>query len=277
MKKLILVSLIFFSSISFSDEHDFQFIEIDGNKLAYLCKGKGEVTVLMIAGMGLDAHATFKNTFHNAEASNYQLCLYDRAGTGKSTYLEPKVRPIIALAEELEAFIAKTGMKNLVLAPHSFGGFVARAYAHRNPQVVKGIIFIDAAHESWYADMKSSMSEKGWSTMEWIIDWERNQHSYEDFTEASSQSEIYSIPSDMPVYVMSRGIPHLSIRQTKMSYKDVDAYSESWDRSQEKLKKVSDKVESIVMRYASHLFDETDPWIVIENIEKMVSLIKEEI
>jgi pimeloyl-ACP methyl ester carboxylesterase len=224
----------------------------------------------MMAGMGLDAHASFKNTFHNAEPDNYRLCFYERAGTGKSAYKEPKVRKIIELVEEMEQFTLKVGMDELVLVPHSFGGFVARAFTNRNPNKVKGIVFVDAAHESWYADMKSSMSANAWKTMELIMDWERNQHSFEDFAEASSHSDLYSIRADMPVIVMSRGIPHVSIRQTKMSYQDVDVYTNSWNRSQQQLKKISNDVQPVTMHYASHLFDETDPWIVIDNIDKMV-------
>ena len=269
---LLLISLL--STPLLADEHDYQFINIGGNDLAYLCKGSGELTVLMVAGMGLDAHASFKNTFHNSKPKDYQLCFYDRAGTGKSSYEKPKVRNISALADELALFTEKLGWKKVVLVPHSFGGFVARAFAHKKPELVKGIIFVDSAHESWYQDMKNTMSASGWKTMEWIMAWERNQHSFEDFAEASSQSSIYAVSPELPITVMSRGIPHVSIRQTQMSYADVDAYTKTWDRSQKQLRKISSQTESVVMKYASHFFDETDPWIVMEHIEKMVAQVK---
>lgn len=265
-----------FSSLLSAEEQAYKFIEVGERQIAYLCKGSGDLTVLLVAGMGLEVNSTYKNTFRNIAPVNYKVCMYDRAGYGKSAYNNPKVRAMSELADELQGFTEKLKWKKIVLVPHSFGGLVARAFTNKKPDVVKGIVFVDSAHESWFKDMKSSMSPKGWETMEWIMDWERNQHSFEDFEEASSHSAIYAIPENIPVTVMSRGIPHVSIRQTKMSYEDVDIYTKSWNRSQEKLKKITPNTEAVTMKYASHLFDETDPWIVIEYIEKMVAKVENE-
>ncbi len=62
-----------------------QFTSVGANQLAWECRGEGSKTVLLIAGMGLDAHATYKNTFRHFAVPGYQVCLYDRAGVGKST------------------------------------------------------------------------------------------------------------------------------------------------------------------------------------------------
>jgi len=267
---LLFVSFSCFASAS-ADEHNVQYFDIDKNRIAYACKGSGDLTVLLIAGMGLDVHSTYKNTFHNLNASGYRICMYDRAGTGKSTKFSKDVRPIGDLQAELSALKQHAGWKDLLLVAHSFGGFVARAYTNANPSKVKGMIFVDSAHESWYEDMKSSMSDDAWGTMEWIMEWEKSKHSFEDFEEASSQSDIYKIPQHIPVTVMSRGIPHVSIRQTKMSYGDVDAYTDTWNRSQYALASISPISKRVTMEYASHFFDETDPWIVIKEIEAMIS------
>lgn len=265
-----------FPNLASAQEQNFEFVEVNGKKIAYLCKGSGELTVLLVAGMGLEVQSTYKNTFRNIEPENYKVCMYDRAGYGKSAYNDPKVRTMSELANELNGLTEKLDWRKVILVPHSFGGLIARAFTKKNPEIVKGIVFVDAAHESWYQDMKLSMSNEGWETMEWIIDWERNQHSFEDFEEASSHSAMYTIPENMPVIVLSRGIPHVSIRQTKMSYEDVDIYTQTWNRSQEKLKSITKNTEVVTMKYASHLFDETDPWIVIEYIEKMVAKIENE-
>jgi|TARA_B100000700_G_C15028458_1_gene849389 pimeloyl-ACP methyl ester carboxylesterase len=275
-KYFLLFYVVLFSNHSLAQEQNYEFVEVNGHKIAYLCKGSGELVVLLVAGMGLEVQSTYKNTFRNIKPKDYKVCLYDRAGYGKSSYDNPKVRTMSELANELNGLTEKLKWNNVILVPHSFGGLVARAFTNKNPEKVKGIVFVDAAHESWYQDMKSSMSNEGWKTMEWIIDWERNQHSFEDFEEASSHSTIYTIPNNMPVTVMSRGIPHVSIRQTKMSYKDVDIYTNTWNRSQEKLKTITKNTEAVTMEYASHLFDETDPWIVIEYIEKMVAKVESE-
>ncbi|MCF2909498.1 alpha/beta hydrolase [Pseudoalteromonas sp. DL2-H2.2] len=256
------------------DAHNYQYTEIRGKKLAYACQGQGKVTALLVAGMGLDAHTTYKNTLHNANPEGYRLCFYDRAGYGKSQYENPKVRTMVELRDELAGLIEHLKVESLVLVPHSFGGFVARAYASKYPDKVKGMVLIDTAHESWFDAMKSNMSKPGWGTMEMIINWEREHNSFEDFAEASSHSALYKIKDDLPVTVLSRGIPHVTIRQTKMSYADIDVYTQTWNDSQKKLAKLNNNTQAVTMKYASHLFDETDPWIALEHIEAMVNKAK---
>jgi hypothetical protein len=41
------------------DAHEFQHVTIEGNQIAWSCEGQGEPTVVLVAGMGLDAHASF--------------------------------------------------------------------------------------------------------------------------------------------------------------------------------------------------------------------------
>lgn len=61
MRILLSLMLFCFTASSFADEHQYSYVDIGENKLAYLCKGEGELTVLMLAGMGLNAHDTYKN------------------------------------------------------------------------------------------------------------------------------------------------------------------------------------------------------------------------
>jgi pimeloyl-ACP methyl ester carboxylesterase len=242
-----------------------QFSRIGNNKLAWECRGSGAKTVLLIAGMGLDAHATYKNTFRNFSAPGYQICLYDRAGVGKSTS-QGTVRPLKALADELDALVRERQWHDLVLVAHSFGGLVARDYAQAHPAEVRGMVFVDSAHESWYPALKKTLSPDGWRIMEMIIDWEKNKNSHEDFAEAAQAMSARGTPLAMPVTVLSRGLPHTTIRQAKMRYEDVDAFNSTWDTSQFELAHISPDTRHVRMRYAAHLFDEQDPWLVIEEI-----------
>src|SRR5699024_7999892 len=73
-----------------------QFARVGANALAWECRGSGSKTIVLIEGQGLDAHATFKNTFRNLSVPGYQVCLYDRAGVGHSTPVTA-ARPLKAL------------------------------------------------------------------------------------------------------------------------------------------------------------------------------------
>jgi pimeloyl-ACP methyl ester carboxylesterase len=250
-----------------------QLARVGGNDLAWECRGSGSKTIVLVEGMGLDAHATFKNTFRNFSAPGYQICLYDRAGVGHST---PQVaaRPLKALSEELYGLIKARGWHDVVLVAHSFGGLVARGFAQDHPNDVKGIVFVDCVHESWYDGLHRALSPAGWGTMEMIMRWEKETHSHEDFVEAVQTMSGRSARLDVPITVLSRGIPSTNIRQAKMDYEDVDAFNSSWDVAQSQLVKLSSDTRHVRMHYASHLYDEQDPWIVIEEIGLLLKRIK---
>ncbi|WP_462154745.1 hypothetical protein [Pseudoalteromonas piscicida] len=59
-----------------------------------------------------------------------------------------------------------------------------------------------------------------------------------------------------------------------MSYADVDVYTQTSKDSQIKLQEIGNNVTPITMKYASHLFDETDPFIAIKYIEEMVNKVQ---
>ncbi|MEO7935423.1 MAG: alpha/beta hydrolase [Dokdonella sp.] len=270
MKRLFVLSVLAASTLVHAqDEHRYSFVTIDGNKLAYSCSGKGNKTVLLIEGMGLDAYKSFKNIYRNYQADGYQICMYDRAGVGASSFAKPRVRSVKELADELNSVVDKNKWKHLILVAHSFGGFVARAYTDQYPAKVGGILFADSAHESWYHDMKLSMSVAGWKTMENIIEWEKQQHSHEDLVEAVMAAPSFTVPDKLPITVMSRGLPHNTLRQTKMSYSDVDAYNAAWNSAQYKLIKLSANAEHVTMHYSSHFVDENDPWLVLDELYKL--------
>lgn len=275
MKHLFVLSVLAMSTVVHAeDEHQYSFVTIDGNKLAYSCSGKGNKTVLLIAGMGLDAHKSFKNIYHNYQADGYQICMVDRAGVGASSFTKPRVRSVKELADELNGVAEANKWNNLTLVAHSFGGFVARAYTHQYPAKVDGILFADSAHESWYHDMKQSMSRAGWKTMENIIEWEKQHHSHEDAVEAVMAAPSFSVPDKLPITVMSRGLPHNTLRQAKMSYSDVDAYNAAWNSAQFKLLKLSANAEHVTMHYSSHFVDENDPWLVLDELYKLQRRVK---
>jgi pimeloyl-ACP methyl ester carboxylesterase len=267
-----LLSLLTLQAVA-ADAPDAQFERVGANQLAWECRGEGSKTVVLIAGMGLDAHATYKNTFRNFALPGYQVCLYDRAGVGKSTP-QSAARPLRALADELDGLIRQRGWRDVVLVSHSFGGLVARAYAQAHPDVVKGIVFVDSVHESWYAAMQRAMSPEGWRTMDMVITWERDKNSHEDFVEAIQALGKPARRLDLPVTVLSRGLPYTNIRQAKMSYDDVDAFNTTWDAAQFELAKVADDMRHVRMRYAAHQFDEQDPWLVLDEIGLLVKRVE---
>lgn len=75
--------------------------------------------------------------------------MYDRAGMGSSEFVEPRTRSLQELASELHELVQRETWGDVVLVAHSFGGFVARAFASEYPDEVLGALFLDAEHEDW--------------------------------------------------------------------------------------------------------------------------------
>jgi pimeloyl-ACP methyl ester carboxylesterase len=274
MKRFVIVVLCLLSlPAAAAEPAGEQYAQVGANKLAWECRGEGSKTVLLIAGMGLDAHATYKNTFRNFAVPGYRVCLYDRAGVGKSTP-QSATRPLRALADEIDGLVKERGWHDLVLVAHSFGGMIARAYAQAHPESVKGIAFVDCVHESWYPALKRTMSPEGWRTMDMVINWERDKNSHEDFAEAVQAMNSGGRTLTLPVTVLSRGLPYTNIRQAKMSYDDVDAYNTTWDAAQFELAKVSSDMRHVRMRYTAHMFDEQDPWLVLDEIGLLIKRVE---
>jgi pimeloyl-ACP methyl ester carboxylesterase len=250
-----------------------QFAKVGANQLAWECRGEGSKTVLLIAGMGLDAHATYKNTFRNFAVPGYQVCMYDRAGVGKSTP-QTVARPLRVLTDEIDGLVKARGWHDVVLVAHSFGGMIARAYAQAHPETVRGVALVDCVHESWYPALKRSMTPDGWRIMDMIINWERDKNSHEDFAEAVQAMNSGGRTLNMPVTVLSRGLPETKVRQAKMSYEDIDAFNTTWDAAQFELTKVSGDMRHVRMRYTNHMFDEQDPWLVLDEIGLLIKRVE---
>jgi pimeloyl-ACP methyl ester carboxylesterase len=76
-----------------------------------------------------------------------RACVYDRAGLGWSDP-SPKSRTAEVMVEELHALLeASEEEAPFVLVAQSFGGIVARLFAHRFSGEVAGMVLVDSAHE----------------------------------------------------------------------------------------------------------------------------------
>jgi len=251
------------------DEHQFSFSSVAGNDLAWSCEGSGEPTITLVAGGGLSAHDSFGRIYHSYDGPG-RICMYDRAGIGESTFPEPHTRTLNDLVEELHVLSTNEHWGDLVLVAHSFGGFIARAFADKYPHEVLGILLMDVAHEDWIPRLEAKMRPADWVIMEGILDWNTRTF-HEDYIEAQESVRGTKLADGLPVTVLSRGIPHTTIRLARMSYEGVDLYEAEHQALQARLPELSSNSEHRVAKYASHVFNDYDPWFVIEEIKLLVS------
>jgi len=121
----------------------------DGRGLHVTCEGQGNTTVLLEAG--LNEFSIHWNRLLPLLARESRVCAYDRAGFGWSDLspLAPTVENRVSDFEAVVKLIAD--QQPLVVVGHSYGSFIVRLYAQRNPQFIKAIVLLDPASE-WMAE-----------------------------------------------------------------------------------------------------------------------------
>ncbi len=129
-----------------------EFVEAGGYRLHLRCIGEGTPSVLFDAGAGA-ASANYAD-LHRALGSVTRTCFYDRAGLGWS---DPPLgeRSIEQFVTDLDAVVESVGPGSLVLAGHSFGGYIIRLYADAHPDRVAALVLVEAAHERQWQELPS--------------------------------------------------------------------------------------------------------------------------
>jgi pimeloyl-ACP methyl ester carboxylesterase len=122
-----------------------QLIAVGGHRLHMTCQGAGTPSVLLESGVA--ASSLSWAHVQPAVAAFTRVCAYDRAGLGWSE--APSCpRSFERIVDELCTLADHIGPgQKYVLAGHSFGSFVVRAFAMRRPEQVAGLVLVDPATE----------------------------------------------------------------------------------------------------------------------------------
>jgi pimeloyl-ACP methyl ester carboxylesterase len=123
-----------------------EMIDIGGYRLNIVCKGDASGPTVVIeagSGVGVVGYAAAQD----AIATFARACSYDRAGLGWSE-AAPSPRTFEEMARELNALLEGANIPGpYVLVAHSFGGFVARAFAHEYRSKTVGLALIETGNE----------------------------------------------------------------------------------------------------------------------------------
>jgi pimeloyl-ACP methyl ester carboxylesterase len=125
--------------------HRSRFVEANGVKLHYLeWSGGGNGTLLMLAGLGNDAHAF--DTLAVRFTDKYRVLALTRRGSGESD--KPGTGYDVATrVEDDRRFLDALAIRKVTLIGHSLAGDELTAFATAYPDRVDKIVFLDAAYD----------------------------------------------------------------------------------------------------------------------------------
>jgi pimeloyl-ACP methyl ester carboxylesterase len=89
-------------------------------------------------------------------AQSVRVCSYDRAGFGWSGPCKTP-RTVEQMISELDVLLSRAAIPPpYILVGHSFGGLLVRAFAHRNPEKVSGLVLVDPVPVEFWASCPES-------------------------------------------------------------------------------------------------------------------------
>ena len=146
--------LFFLANLALAQAQQTQMLNVGDHSLEMIQAGAGDYTIIFESGFGSDYKVWGKVASEVMQAN--QVLLYSRAGTGRS---EPNPSPqtLEEAVQDLSHLIERANLKPpFILVGHSYGAFIIRAYAARHPDQVKGLVFVDPAHERMLQELKKA-------------------------------------------------------------------------------------------------------------------------
>jgi len=154
-------------------------VDVDGHDLYVRCAGVGSPTVVYFTGWadGRELRGVDIATgIERALGSDVRVCSYERRNTGRSEAVDGTQSPEDVIAD-VDGFLAALDEEGpFLLLGASFGGLVASAYAVAHPDLVAGVVLldastgvdydIDAAHDFQGACLEANRQADAFETLE---------------------------------------------------------------------------------------------------------------
>lgn len=240
-------------------------VEIGGGRSLFLvCVGSGSPTVVLEAGFGGSTFDWQEVQPQLGEAT--RTCAYDRAGIGSSGAI-PGVHDARDEIDDLGRLLDSAHISPpYVLVGHSYGGLLARLFAHAHPDATAGIVLVDAMGRD--------------QTRRTLAIWPRSQakavrheqatpvRNGVDLAAGEALAARVSSLADTPLAVVTGGNQHWEQIGPKLTR----ALSRQWAMMQDELAALSSDHLHVVALRSGHSVQRSDgqPDVVVRAVQAVV-------
>lgn len=134
-------------------------VEVNQHKMHVYIEGKGEQTLVFMAGLGNVAPTYEFKSLYRYFTADYKVAVVDRPGYGYSEAAND-TRRLDTILEETRDILKLSGLKGpYVLFPHSLSGLEAIYWAQKYPNEIKAIVGLDIGLPSDYIKYGPSKAE----------------------------------------------------------------------------------------------------------------------
>ena len=243
-------------------------VDVGGYELFIACSGAGGPIVILEAGTGYGV-GEWWGELPDQVAQFTQVCMYDRAGIGRSDLPTGEWRTAQDMADDLHRLLKNAGAQGpFVLVGHSLGGAIVRLYAAAYPGEAAGLVLLDSMNETY------NEAEKDFLTPEEYARYADLMADSIEFSISGTLEELHALRAvsdaplgDLPLVVISRGTHPPS---DLVSPAETQRRLELWQELQADLATISTNGVFIVAEESGHFvhLDQLD--LVVETIRNMV-------
>lgn len=291
-----------------------QIVSVDGLAMHLDCRGTGEPTVILEAG--LTSGSASWGLVQDPLAEQTQVCAYDRAGMdwselGDSNISAPEV------AQRLHKLLVKADVAPpYLLVGMSAGGVFVREFYHQHPDAVEGMVLVDSSHEQQgnrlptedsLATMNQLLSACQWFqplgvvraaglVSRFVDQYELPQpmqqvmlanmnYSYSckamlaesrGFGAEVSDTQPPASLGDLPLSVLTQGIEPTGIAEVGLSDEEAREQRKIWNELQLELTNLSSRGRHLVAERSGHMIHLQQPELIVQEINSMVLQIRDE-
>ena len=272
---ICLISLVLYSFMNNKTNQDeIKFTEIKGKKHYYRLSGEGNPVVVFVSGLGPTMDDFFK--IQNRISKRNQTLCYDRAGIGNSEPMNND-RNLENISDELKEFLNNViPEKEFVIVAHSRGGLIARYFANKNPEKLRGLLLIDSAIPEWKNKKRALRTETE------KVDFDKFYNSFctdSSKYSATIRSEFKNSFENDSVLIADKGFPTkipvsmiVSSKVTKDKYSSKEM-EQKFDLVKSYLKSAP-HIRLVFTNRSGHFIHEDEPKLVIKEINFLLSKIR---